>query len=134
MKEGSRANALLVELLLVVFFFMIGAAILVQLFADARLKSLQARATTVSIAEAQNLAEELYYGSDDPEEVLAEKGYTRENDTWTLQGDGYVMTVTRTDEETEGGVLRTFRIEAEGRDARLFSIPSTRYVPKEVGP
>ena len=30
MKEGSRANALLVELLLVIFFFMIAAAILVQ--------------------------------------------------------------------------------------------------------
>ena len=35
MKEGSRANALLMELLLVIFFFMISAAILVQVFADA---------------------------------------------------------------------------------------------------
>ena len=37
MKEGSRANALLVELLLVIFFFMLSAAILVQVFADAKL-------------------------------------------------------------------------------------------------
>ena len=39
MKESGRANALLVELLLVIFFFMISAAILVQVYADAKLKS-----------------------------------------------------------------------------------------------
>ena len=44
MKEGGRANALLVELLLVIFFFMISAAILVQVFADAKLKSKIGRA------------------------------------------------------------------------------------------
>ena len=33
MKEGSRANSLLVELLLVIFFFMLGATTLVELFA-----------------------------------------------------------------------------------------------------
>ena len=133
MKEGSRANALLVELLLVIFFFMIGASILVQLFADAKLKSRQARATTVSIAEAQNLAEDLY-GAKDPEALLAEQGYEKTEDGWSIQGDDYIIYVTETDEETEGGVLRTFRIESVRNKVTLFTIPSTRYLPKEVSP
>ena len=133
MKEGSRANALLVELLLVIFFFMIGAAILVQLFADARLKSLQARATTVSIAEAQNLAEDLY-GAKNPEKILNDQAAEKNDNRWTIEGDGYVLIVTETNEETEGGELRTFRIESVRNDVTLFTIPSTRYLPKEVSP
>ena len=133
MREGSRANALLVELLLVIFFFMIGASILVQLFADAKLKSRQARATTVSIAEAQNLAEDLY-GAEDPEALLAEQGYEKTEGGWSIQGDDYVIYVTETNEESEGGVLRTFRIESVRNKVTLFTIPSTRYLPKEVSP
>ena len=79
MKESSRANALLMELLLVIFFFMIGAAILVQLFADARHKSIQARAASESLAEGQNCAEAIYAldGDDDPEQWLADYGFKR---------------------------------------------------------
>lgn len=133
MKEGSRANALLVELLLVIFFFMIGASILVQLFADAKLKSREARATTVSIAQVQNLAEDLY-DAKDPEALLAEQGYEKTEDGWTIQGDDYVIYVTETNEEMEGGVLRTFRIDSVRNGVNLFTIPSTRYLPKEVSP
>lgn len=133
MKEGSRANALLVELLLVIFFFMIGASILVQLFADAKLKSRQARATTVSIAQVQNLAEDLY-DAKDPEALLAEQGFEKTEDGWTVKGDDYVIYVTETNEEMEGGVLRTFRIESVRNGVNLFTIPSTRYLPKEVSP
>ena len=71
MREGSRSNALLIELLLVILIFMIAAAILVQVFADARLKSRTAYATNASMLEAQNIADELY-AADSPEKVLAD--------------------------------------------------------------
>ena len=64
MKEGSRANALLVELLLVIFFFMISAAVLVQVFADAKLKSRTAHATNATMLEAQNIADDLGIDAD----------------------------------------------------------------------
>ena len=70
MKQRSRANALLIELVLVIFFFMLGSTVLVRLFADARHRTIQARATNVSMAAAQNVAEELY-GAEDPEGWLA---------------------------------------------------------------
>ena len=133
MKEGSRANALLVELLLVILFFMLGSTILVQLFADARHKSIQAKATGESLAEAQNCAEDLY-GAEDPEAWLSEYGFVQEEGKWARSRDGYTLYVTEENEETEAGTLRTFNISAVGDGKDLFTLPSTRYLPKEVSP
>ena len=84
MKESGRANALLVELLLVIFFFMCSAGILVQVFANAKLKSKEAHVINASMLEAENIAEELYH-TDDPEALLASAGYTAGNDGWEMQ-------------------------------------------------
>ena len=133
MREGHRANALLVELLLVILFFMLGATTLVELFANAKHKSLQARATNTAIMEAENIADDLY-GAEDPDKVLAELGFTQENGIWTLEKDEYSLTVTGEEEAAEAGVLRKFTISATGDGKDLFSLPSTRYLPKEVSP
>ena len=142
MKEGSRANALLVELLLVIFFFMIGSTILIRLFADARHKSLQARAATLSITEAQNIAE-LLYSQDDPQTWLARNGFTQDSETEWSRRDSkytfYVKDVTDQSLKTEAGVVRTFTISAVGDGQNLFTLPSSRYMPapaepKEVSP
>lgn len=133
MKEGSRANALLVELLLVIFFFMLCAAVLVQVFADAKLKSRTAHATNASMLETQNIAEELY-NSDDPDAVLAENGFTGENGSWTLEREGYVLKVTLRTEETASGTLRTYDVSGIEGDKTLLTLPSTRFIPKEVSP
>ena len=115
-RESSRANALLVELLLVIFFFMISAAILVQLFANARHKSLQARAATNAIAEAQNIAEDLYMEMDkDPEEWIRTNGFTKDEDNqWSREYDGYTLYITKDYTKTEAGEIRTFDITGHG--------------------
>ena len=134
MKEGSRANALLVELLLVIFFFMISSAILVQVFADAKLKSRTAHATNASMLEAQNIAEDLY-ASDDPDAVLAGYGFTaEEGGSWILQKDGYQLKVTLREEETASGTLRTYEVSGVEGDKTLLTLPSARFIPKEVSP
>ena len=136
MKQRSRANALLIELVLVIFFFMLGSTVLVRLFADARHRTIQARATNVSIAAAQNIAEELY-GAEDPEGWLAANGFTAAEgaeNTWTLAEKEYTLYVTETSEETKGGTIRTFTISSVGDGKQLFTMPSTRYLPKEVSP
>ncbi len=133
MREGHRANALLVELLLVILFFMLGATTLVELFANAKHKTLQARATNVSIMEAQNIADDLY-GAEDPEAVLQELGFTKNGDSWILEEKEYTLTVTQQEEAAEAGTLRTFTISAAGDGKDLYSLPSTRYLPKEVSP
>ena len=133
MREGHRANALLVELLLVILFFMLGATTLVELFANAKHKTLQARATNTSIMEAQNIADDLY-GTDDPDAVLQGLGFTKDGESWKLEEKEYTLTVTQAEEASEAGVLRTITISATGDGKDLFSLPSTRYLPKEVSP
>ena len=133
MKEGGRANALLVELLLVIFFFMISAAILVQVFADAKLKSRTAHATNASMLEAQNIAEDLY-ATEDPDAVLASYGFKAEGDGWVLEKDGYLLKITASNEETDSGLLRTYNISGIEGEKTLLTLPSTRFIPKEVSP
>ena len=142
MKEGSRANALLVELLLVIFFFMISAAILVQVFADAKLKSRTANAYNETMLEAQNIAEDLY-ASNDPDAVLNGYGFTAQDGGWILEKDGYSLKITLREEETEAGVIRTYDVsgievthDSSGteKETVLLTLPSTRYIPKEVSP
>ena len=133
MKEGSRANALLVELLLVIFFFMISAAVLVQVFADAKLKSRTAHATNATMLEAQNIAEDLY-ASEDPDAVLTGYGFTAEGDAWILQKEGYLLKVTLREEETASGTLKTYDVAGIEGEKTLLTLPSTRFIPKEVSP
>ena len=142
MKEGSRANALLVELLLVIFFFMISAAILVQVFADAKLKSRTAHATNASMLEAQNVAEDLYM-AETPDTVLKAYGFNDKDGVWTLEKDGDLLRVTILEEETDSGILRkcdvsgvevTHEQSGDVKENTLLTIPSTRYIPKEVSP
>ena len=133
MREGGRANALLVELLLVILFFMLSATTIVELFAGAKHKTVQARATSEAIMEAQNIADDLY-GADDPDAVLKELGFSGADGVWTLEETEYTLTVLQKEEETEAGILRTFTVFATGDGKDLFSLPSTRYLPKEVSP
>ena len=58
----------------------------------------------------------------------------KENDSWILTEKEYTLTITQKDEETENGVLRIFTIDGKGDGKDLFSLPSTRYIPKEVSP
>ena len=131
MKEGSRANALLVELLLVIFFFMISAAILVQVFADAKMKSRTAYATNAAMLDAQNIAEDLY-AAENPDDVLESYGFTGENGEWLLHKDGYLLQVILRETETDSGVLREYDIAGIEGEKTLLTLPSTRYIPKEV--
>ena len=133
MKSGSRANALLVELLIVIFFFMLTSMILVQLFADAKTKSVTARATNSAMLETQNIAEELY-AAEDPDGFLSGMGFTGEEGKWVLTRNDYVLCVTPREEKTDGGVLKTWEISATRNEKVLITLPSTRYVPEEVSP
>jgi len=133
MKEGGRANALLVELLIVIFFFMIAATTLVELFAGAKLKSLEAKALNNSMLEGQNLADELY-GSSDPEKLLEARGFTQENETWVMDYEGYTMKIIRREEESESGSLVSYDVTSYQGEKQLISLPATRYIPKEVSP
>ena len=83
--------------------------------------------------EGQNIAEDLY-GSDDPEAVLKDYGFTSQDGVWTLEKKGFVLKVTPKIEETDFGTLRTYEVAGIEGEKTLITLPSTRYIPKEVSP
>ena len=87
----------------------------------------------MAIMEAQNIADDLY-GAEDPDAVLQELGFTKNDEGWTLEEKEYSLKVTQTDEDTEAGTLRVYTISGTGDGTDLFALPSTRYIPKEVSP
>ena len=133
MKSRSRSNTLLIELLLVIFFFMCSAGILVQIFANAKLKSKMAHVINASMLDAENIAEDLY-GSDDPDAVLTDYGFTAQDGSWELQKEGYLLKVALKNEETESGTIRSYEITGVQGEQTLITLPSTRYIPREVSP
>ena len=66
--------------------------------------------------------------------ILKELGFSEGDGVWTLEETEYTLTVLQKEEETEAGILRTFTVSATGDGKDLFSLPSTRYLPKEVSP
>ncbi len=131
MRAHNRSNALLVELLIVVMFFMLSAAVLMQVFAKARSQSMAAGQISSAIQQAQNTAEVLWAAAE-PREELTAMGFAEQDGAWTLEKDGYTLTVTGQEEQTSSGVLTRHQVTAAREDEVLISLPVARY--REVQP
>jgi len=135
MKDVKHVNVLLLELLFVILIFMLASPVIVELYGNARLKSIQTKAANSAMLEAENLAEELY-GRKDAETVLTARGFAMdaEGESWILEKEEYTMTA-RVSEEAQGaGVLRTVTLSAARGEKPLVEIPAVCYFPGEVSP
>ena len=129
MKSGSRSNALLVELLIVVLFFMISATFLMQVFSAARMQGEKSGILTQASQDAQNIAEKLA-ASTDPAAVLEEMGFSAqdaEKIVWTLDENGLVREVELSEEKTESGVLLKEQVTVFKDGEQLIQLPVAWY-------
>ncbi len=133
MKYTGRANTLLVELLLVILFFMFASVTLIEIFGAAKGQSNEAQAINEAVLESQNLAEELYDAAA-PETVLKDYGFSEQGDAWQLSRDQYELHVTVQTEEYAAGTLKTWMITSVRGEKVLSKVPSARYLPKEATP
>ena len=126
MRSGSHNNALLVELLIVIMFFMIASTLLIRIFTTARRQTARAERITVSLAEAQNAADQLY-AAEDPESLLESLGFVRQETGWVFTAEDYQMEADALEERDEYGVFlrREIRVTADGET--LFSLPCSRW-------
>ena len=131
MKSGSRSNALLVELLIVVMFFMLSSTVLLELYATSRNQSARAGALTQALNEAQNVADRLYTAKD-AEAALKEMGFEKAGEDWTKSGSVCVLKVTSSTESTAAGTLLRQQVSAVQNDETYFTLPVARY--QEVQP
>ena len=126
----NRSNALLVELLIVVMFFMLASTVLLQVFSTAHNQISRAGIRTRALNEAQNVADRLYAArtQDDEGAALADFGFTSdESGAQALEKDGYTLTVRFDSQAREAGNMRLYTVEAYQTDELLFTLPVARY-------
>lgn len=129
MKSGSRSNALLVELLIVVMFFMLTTTVLLEVFAKANSFSSRSELLTVSMVDAQNLADQLYL-AEDADALLQGKGFTAENGLWSKDEKTYRMEVMVTPEEDETGIFRRQEVRVYSKGELIYTLPCSRWEVK----
>ena len=126
MRNANKSNALLVELLIVVLFFMLSSTVLLQVFSTARSQSALSGKLISASNAAQDAADRLY-AAQDAESMLAETGWTRENDLWRLPGDDYDLTVSLSREQQPFGELLRYQVRAVSGEQTLVELPGARY-------
>ena len=131
MGNGRRQNALLVEIIITVLFFALSATVILEVFATSYLQTTYAEACNAAVAEAQNLAAQLYV-SDEPEELLSATGFVREDDIWERDDELYLLQVALDTAASGAGDLHTAQITALRGERTILEIPCAHYVPGEV--
>lgn len=126
MRSGNRSNALLVELLIVVMFFMVSATVLLQVFSTARSQSALSD-KLISASNAAQTAADRLYAAKDAESTLTEMGWTQENDLWKLPGDDFDLIVSISREQQPFGELLRYQVRAISGGQTLVELPGARY-------
>ena len=120
MKHHSHSNALLVELLIVVLFFMLASTVLLQLFTAARTQSQKAEDLSSATLYAQNIAEALYSGQGDG-------SFVSSGGRFSLPDSSLTASVDSSSEQTEAGTLTRYTISIFSGDELIFTLPGARY-------
>ena len=133
-KRHGTANVLLIELVLVILFFMLCVSTIVEMFGMARVKSSFARSSSEAMMIVENLEEKLAAAADAGAE-LEKDGFVQEDGSWILRQEKYSLTAVETEEKTEAGTLRTVTFSAVQKTGQnLFELPVVNYLPGEVSP
>lgn len=154
MKKRSASRALLLELLIVIGFFLISVSVLVPLLARARQRDERADLLVSVLTEAQNTAELLSSGRD-PEEVLAELGFekvereapngaeedikeseqnaTAGSDLWIRAEGETSFQVSLSRETRPGGEFVRTSLEVFQGEESLLLLPCSVYRPEKEG-
>lgn len=130
--QNHRHPILLIEVSLVILFFALSQAVLLQVFAKAQQVNHRAAIQNHALMCAQNTAETLA-GSIDPEQTLSALGYVANGNQYLLiDPEGYRIeaVVTRFTQPT--GILTTIALKVYNAETELFSLPAVIY--REVNP
>ncbi|MBQ8110293.1 MAG: hypothetical protein IJ124_09075 [Clostridia bacterium] len=136
MRNRNRSNVLLVEILITVFFFMLSATVLVQVFATARNMTERSDVESMALIEAQNVAEALYV-SEDVDATLTDLAFASSHGAWSKDCGNYTLYVMGITQTLDAGELWTGTVSAyyklrnpdiaRAEDEELFSLPCARY-------
>lgn len=134
----NRSKAILVEILIAVFFFMIAATVLVRVFVTSHRLTVLSGLKTQALSEAQNVADAIY-AAEDVDADLRDMGFVLSHGVWTRAAeDGtYTIYVECSETPTETGSLWNGTVRAfdsvsgadtsRSQDRELFALECVRY-------
>ncbi len=143
--EVRPANLFFVELIIVLLFFSLSAAIILRVFAAADNKQKLGELTEKSIIRAQSLAEcysvtgdasaaaEQVFGVQ-PDMSEGMMSMSLDSELSPAQEEAVLLTMTELSREQSGaGALSSMRITFTAGESELFSLTCTAYIPNEGG-
>ena len=121
MRFSKRGNVLLLELLIVIAFFMLGATILMRMFGTARYLNLRSDALTRSAGRTASMADELM-AAPDAAAALAGMGAEETPEGYSLSEEDitYIVTFENKDDASVG---RQGQVSAFWRGEQLMTFP-----------
>ena len=129
----SRRNIVLIELIVVIFFFALSAAITLQMFGAAHDFSADSAETTEALLLAQDWAEQIA-ASGDPTVTLTESGWELSGDKYRLAvSEVYTLAISLEIEAARAGDMAYLSIEVYGESPDgtqlLLTLPVSLYLP-----
>ena len=125
--QSGKNNMLLVELLIVLLFFALSQAIVVQVFARAQQVNRAADLLSRTLSTAENTAEVLAV-SEDPAKALQQLGFTASGGAYVLPVEGeYALNASILRAAQPAGMLTTVLLEGQRAEETLFTLPACQY-------
>lgn len=137
MKKQSTPNLMLTELVIVLFFFSLSAAVVLQVFIGSHNASVKSELVNVATIRVEDIVNR-FASTDDADAFFASLDFEPDAETLVRQDTIGTRKVTFVLEggkdETAQGALYRYQIGAYHDTTLLVSMPLARYIPKEGQP
>ena len=122
-----KGNTLLMELMIVILFFALSQAIILQVFAKSHQINRDSEVLSHALMHAEDIADTLAVSSS-PEEVLINYGFIPSAaGLLVLEDEQYTLAVTINRLTQTAGVLTNVTITGYQGETELFSLPASHY-------
>lgn len=138
MNKTSKPNSMLIELVIVLLFFSLSAAVILQLFFAAHNASVRASVDSSALMMAEDVAERFSVSDLTADAFLAADGWTMQDDHFTRdvteQKRTLRFTANTASEPAAAGTLETMSLTVTDGDTEIVTLPIVRYTPEEGTP
>lgn len=139
MKETSRVHTALIELIIVILFFSISAAVILQFFVSAHLKSEDSAQKSAAVLQAQQIAETFQQTGSPPSGAVSQGDgamlYFDEdwNPLQSAKGASFFAELRFSQDKTDAGSLRKLTVNLLKNDEKggeaIYALSVQKYVP-----
>ena len=138
MKKQSTPNLMLTELVIVLFFFSLSAAVILQLFVASHNASVKSEMLNAATLRAEDISNR-FSAAEDAEAFFASIGFENEGEDQLVKRDligtrNVIFSLTGGRQDADSGAFYHYQLTAIHDQDELLSIPIARYIPKEEQP